>query len=348
MKKFSYNKNKALIRTLKEPPPRKKSVNWDRISFLSAIAVGLFFLLRYLFVNLYYIEADGQVFLENLDVQFTDDVRLKSLFVSEGDCVEKGDTLFTYAARQFDDEGSYTINKFSQRDWIIREKLSLEKDIYLKRQMLEELEKRQAFFQSKSDQTKKLILLDASNVGHLNQVKKDLHFLEAEIAVVQKEIEINWRYLRKLNGLETQFIDPSTGGYSSALVNTIYTSPIDGIIGQIETEVNEVCYEGENVLVIHRTDKISIKAYFNQEYLSNINPGDLVEVKFPDGSKGKGVIASFNIATFALPSEFQKRYEPTERTILTEIVPLNDFETYNWRQFFKMDVVVSKPRFELF
>ncbi|MEM7298982.1 MAG: hypothetical protein AAF391_12035 [Bacteroidota bacterium] len=68
-------------------------------------------------------------------------------------------------------------------------------------------------------------------------------------------------------------------------------------------------------------------------------------ISFPDGSKGKGYIKKYHISTKELPPEFQKKYEPTERTILTEIYPIDEETANLWKKFYKMDVKVSLPRF---
>ena len=68
-------------------------------------------------------------------------------------------------------------------------------------------------------------------------------------------------------------------------------------------------------------------------------------MSFPDGSVGKGYIKKYHISTKELPPEFQKKYEPTERTILTEIDPIDKTTAALWKKFYKMDVRVSLPRF---
>ena len=59
----------------------------------------------------------------------------------------------------------------------------------------------------------------------------------------------------------------------------------------------------------------------------------------------KGKIVHSYISTYALPSEFQKKYEPTERTILVDIEPINVNEAELWRKFYLMDVKLVIKRF---
>jgi len=49
----------------------------------------------------------------------------------------------------------------------------------------------------------------------------------------------------------------------------------------------------------------------------------MVTIEFPDKTESLGIISKFFVSTYAVPSEFQKKYEPTERNIVAEIVPFN-------------------------
>ena len=100
-------------------------------------------------------------------------------------------------------------------------------------------------------------------------------------------------------------------------------------------------------MTIHRMDGARISAFFDPDEIPYIQIGDEVSVEFPDGSKSMGLIHKFHVSTYALPEEFQKKFEPTERNIVAEIMPLNDIESKRWKNFYKMDVEVRKPRFNL-
>ena len=105
------------------------------------------------------------------------------------------------------------------------------------------------------------------------------------------------------------------------------------------------CYEGDYVFTIHSPDEISIHAYFDQEHISRIFIREIVDIQFPDGSSGRGYIKKYHISMKELPPEFQKKYEPTERTILTEIAPVDEQTADLWKKFYKMDVKVSFPKY---
>ena len=129
MKKFDYKKKPSIIRTLKEPPKKKKKINWDRVLFLGAISIGLFFLLRHVYRSIAIVEADGQVILESIRVNFINDIRLKDLYVTEGDTVDGLDTLFSYWNTLHDDDGSKSVQISNSNEWVRKEKLNILRQI---------------------------------------------------------------------------------------------------------------------------------------------------------------------------------------------------------------------------
>ena len=85
--------------------------------------------------------------------------------------------------------------------------------------------------------------------------------------------------------------------------------------------------------------------FFEQEDIDFFKEGDLMAITFPDGSVSKGIIKRFYYATYPLPDEFQKRYEPTTRTIAADIYPVNDADYEHWRAFYKMSVTITKFKY---
>jgi len=72
----------------------------------------------------------------------------------------------------------------------------------------------------------------------------------------------------------------------------------------------------------------------------------MVTIEFPDKTESLGIISKFFVSTYAVPSEFQKKYEPTERNIVAEIVPFNKQDDLAWNSYYKMEVNVQKKRYD--
>ncbi len=345
MKKFDYKKKPSIIRTLKEPPKKKKKINWDRVLFLAAIFIGLFFLLRHTYKSVALVEADGQVMLESIKVNFINDIRLRNLKVTEGDTVQALDTLFSYWNELHDDDGSKSVQINNTNEWVRKEKLNLLRKISQKNVELREATRLLEEYGAQKEKLVQFVMLDAAENSSLQAVTNQLLSLESRQEILRNEVFYLRRHYNQLRSEEATLVDLTSGGYSSALTSNLYISPFRGIIGEIQIQPNEVCYEGEYVFTIHSPEKIAIHAYFSQKNIDRIFLNEIVKVSFPDGSEGRGYIKKYHISTKELPPEFQKKYEPTERTILTEIFPIDEETATLWKKFYKMDVRVSLPRF---
>jgi hypothetical protein len=121
-----------------------------------------------------------------------------------------------------------------------------------------------------------------------------------------------------------------------------FKTPMNGIITRIHKKEQEVNFKSEDIMSIHKQHPTTIKGFFYQEDLQHIRIGDTFTIEFPDGSKSTGYVKRFYIATYNMPDEFQKKYEPTTRTIAVDIYPFNEEDSKKWYAFHKMGVVISK------
>jgi multidrug resistance efflux pump len=124
-----------------------------------------------------------------------------------------------------------------------------------------------------------------------------------------------------------------------------FIAPIDGYLNRIYKSEYETALRTEDVLSIQRRDRIFIKAFFEQSDIDNFKEGDVVHVNFPDGTKSKGIIKRLYLGTYDLPVEFQKKYEPTHRTVAADVYPLDSAETNQWKFFHKMNAEITKFKF---
>ena len=344
MKKFDYKKKPSIIRTLKEPPRKRKKINWDRAFFIGALCVGLFFLARYTYRNVALVEADGQVILESVRVNFINDIRLQSLHVSEGDTVARADTLFTYWNELHNDDGVQSVQISNSRDWIKKEVLTLQAKISQKKAEISGIDQLLEEYKKRLDVQVQTVMLDASDHSGLQSTKNQVIALNGRNRLLNSELRILQGHLNQLKKEQREHL--GVGGYSSSLTRRSYVSNKHGIIGEIQIQPNEVCYEGEYVFTIHSPEEITIHAYFEQEHISRIFVRRMINIEFPDGSRGQGYIKKYHISTKELPPEFQKKYEPTERTILAEIAPIDEESADLWKKFYKMNVKVSFPKYK--
>lgn len=334
MNQFTYKKGKAIIRTLKEPKVKKKKFNFDRLIFFIIIIGLCFWLLSFVYKKTVWIEGNGQMLMEKVDVNFTNDIRVKEIFINEGDTVCVGSRLFNYYQDDFDSDASIVLKNYDRREKQFSNLQELMKEIYLKRLQLKSLKERLAFLIEEEKKAIKLILLDVYTKVKLDAIVQQKMLLENQIRLLENELY--FLRLQKKNISPDSSISIGGGNFENS-----YVSPIEGVVGQILKNSEESCYKTENVMTIHDVEKVFIKAYFNLKDLAHIKKGSIVLVEFPDKTTSQGIINKLYISTYKAPTEFQKKYEPTERNILTEIVPLDKEQIPEWGKFYKLNLKVK-------
>ena len=309
-------------------------------------------LLKKIFKGVAEVRGEGQVELKKQAVTFTNDIELLNILVTEGDTILKGDTLFWYKNEPDEDDGGVVLANLNQPiDWILRERMHIEKDIALKKIKRNRYSKELKFKKDELKHQKELVLLGVNNIeSKLTRIQEDILMIEANKKALNNEVYYLKKYLSELKTQEKE-IQNIENSHALALAGqanqtAFYVAQTNGIIGQINFNHNEVCYEKQDVMTIHKPEEISVKGYFDPEEVQYIQRGGKVEILFPNGGRGTGIIHNFYVSTYALPAEFQKKYEPVERNVVVDIIPINEFEAERWSRFYKMQVEIITPRFK--
>jgi hypothetical protein len=321
----------------------------------------LFGFLGYYAINkIFFIKADGQVLFENVSIRLTDDCRILQYHKEEGDTVRVGDSLFTYALDKDNIWGNLSLmggmsatSYSNEWDWIEKEKYALKKRIAFN---LIERSESQALIKSYQSEIQRLqneVVLDVLPKNRLEYVQNELMRLKTNIEKLESENKQLTGLITQLNGMAGKPKVKSTksgslngtGNGDDTNVPKVFYSPIDGSITRIYTHQYEVALKSEQIMAIHKNTPMFVKAFFEQEDLNYFKEGDIMTLKFPDGTVSKGILRRFYFATYPLPDEFQKRYEPTTRTIAADIYPINENDYEHWRAFYKMSVTISKFKY---
>lgn len=376
MKSLNFKrKDDSYLRYLEETKSKnvKTPFNWDRAIYLSLLALFLLFLLRYAYKTIFYIEGNGQVLFEKVDIRHTDDIRIIQFLKKEGDDVKKGDTLFTYFLDDdlFDGMGGGTngvsiANGGKSDSWIERELYNLRKNIQLNKVRLTDSEKMLASLNDDLERVRNEVILDAMSHTNLDNLEYRIEKIENEINVLNEQNAIFYSQIAYLNKLKEQQENPNqqiditqtsgsagqggnpyTGndmlaGIDSKQGFNYFTCPIVGNITSMYKQPFEVALKTETILSLHQPNNVHIRGYFNQEDLGDIHEGDIMDIEFPDGTKSEGRVDRFEFSTRILPEEFQKKFEPTTRTLAVDILPLNPEDLEIWKKYFKLSVKISK------
>lgn len=324
------------------------------------------------------VHAFGHVIIESTRVRLTDDARINEININEGDSVLAGDTLFSYALdldQDINGSGATAlsvggVNSVGGKDyWWLKESYNIKKNMALNsvrvRQNL-------SLIKSYEDELKRItneVILDVLPKQRLDYVQTEIMKLKSDnlkyqsengelsslLATLkpfedQKSTSINDIKLNgkggNVNGL-LEYMKKQKMTFSDELLSEprYFKAPIDGIITRIYIHSYETALKTEDILTLHKDHPAYIKAFFEQEDINHFKEGDIFTVTFPDGTKSQGILKRFYIATYTLPDEFQKKYEPTTRSIAGDIYPLNEAEKAKWRTFYKMSVDISKFKY---
>ncbi len=351
MKEFKLRKEESFIKILKEPPLKKKKINFQKWLYIIVLAGIVFYIAIKVYIGIAVVVAEGQIDLPKQVVSFTEDVRLLRMKVEEGSQVMRGDTLFLYSYESHNDRSDIkrTSTTSKMPEWVVREINQAKKKIEMNKISVE-YKKNLLSTIKKNIESKKNLLLAGVNEGYNNykNLQDQSAKIEAEISSLSSEIKYTRIYLQDLLKQKSEVAESATTTITSPVNNRRYfVSPYDGIVGKIFFEENEICYRKDELLTIHRTEDVAISTFFDPDEMQHVRIGDEVVVTFPDGTESMGIINKFHISTYALPSELQKKHEPTERNIVADIVPYNKEEGKEWKNFYKMNVIIKKLRFKL-
>lgn len=360
----------------------KKPFNWDRFIYLILLTLALFFLIRFIIKNYFYIEGNGQVLFESVDIRHTDDIRILEFYKEEGEDVRIGDTLFTY----FLDEDVFGASGIGGQSvsiggggeggsWVEREIYNLKKNIELNKVRINDSKKLLGIYEADLKRVRNEVILDAVSHTNLENLEYQINRLQAEISLDEEENRVFARQISYLEGLvrqttqrDIQINQRSSGGGSGGSGDSegprnrkgdrimltgaegneafqIFTCPIDGTITRINKQPYEVALKTETILSVHQAEEVRIKGFFDQHDLAYLNEGDYVDIEFADGTESIGIINRFYSATYILPEEFQKKFEPTTRTLAADILPIGENDLNMWKKYYKLSVRISKRTF---
>lgn len=361
MKSLDFKQKTSAIRVLSDETG-KKNYNWDRVVYVVFLILLFGFLGWYAFNKIFYIKAQGQVSFENINIRIPDDCRIMEYMVEEDDSVSMGDSLFIYTLDNdnITSGGNFVALPASndsianpQLTWMEREKFTLEKKIAMNNIDKVRAKELLTGFQNEIQRLENAIILDVLPTDRYEWVKNEISRLRTDIAKLESENSQNRKYINELSELAEKSVIKRAGassfgtggGNGENTAPQVFYSPIHGNVTRLYTRQYEVALKQDVIMAIHSDRPMFIKAFFDQEDVSYFGEGDLVKIKFPDGRTSTGVLKRFYYSTFQLPSEFQKRYEPTTRTVAADIYPVSQDDYALWRGFYKMSVTITKFKY---
>jgi len=357
MKSNQFKRNPTDLRFVKERPAKKKKLNWDKIIYLSILAVSVFFLTSYGFKKLFYVSAEGQVLFQTLDIQLVNDIQIYQLNCSESDSVTCGDTLFTYInEKQIQDDGSDTYLKTvnNQTDWKSKEAFKIEEQISLKQIEQDNCKELLRGVERDKTRIKKEVYLDVYTIDKLNPYLRQIADLKLRISMLGKEMDLLRKTKKKLGEVFESDSTAVVDSLSSQPVRTnaegetiqAFISPVSGLVSHVFKKDFETVLESEHILSLHMPKaSVYVKVFFEQSDMRYLHVGDIVDVKFANGYQTKGRIKRFYFDTYDLPVHLKNGVEDYQHDIEADIVPLEQNEDSLWRKSQKLEVQITKQRY---
>ncbi len=368
MKSINFKRSETTLRSIESSNRKvKRKINWDRIVYFLILFIFLFFLARYLINNYLYVEGNGQVLFDSVDIRNTDDCRVIHFFRDEGEEVEVGDSLFSYIPA--DENGNFSSpntldfslnqTKVTQGDvsWAEREIYAVQEELKMTQIRIDNDMQQREILQQELDRIKNGVALDALPRFRLEDQYAKIHALDLSIssnqnklAVLKKSLGTLYSMKRNLGSTANTKINKKGGNGGGGNGeeddhDNIFYSPLAGTVTNLMKKEFEVALKSENILSIHKPENVYIKAFFNQEDLKSLKEGEIVTLTFPDGTQSEGIIKRFYFATYQLPEEFQKKYEPTTRSLSVDIYPVHPSDLLMWKTYWKMGVKITKLKY---
>lgn len=350
MKNFGFRKNDTIFRYIREKNAPVKKRNYDRIIYFVILGLILLFFGKYFFYKIFYVEAEGLVLMEKLEIRNIDDCRLVKIYAKEGDTVMRKDTLFTFVEDIDASQGlsNFSVTRNPNSSWPQKDIASTEKAIEMAKMDIKEAQRLSLKLTHIIAKSRNQVILGLQPKYKLEEYENQLEEYHFEIERKRKELEYLINFLNEL-----KILDMRERGFTSAIEKSggkkAFLCPIDsGFVTSVTKKDFEIALKTEEILTIHKHKEIIIKAFFDQGDYSYLKKGRRVTVEFPDGSTGRGEIKNIYTATTKLPEEFQKKYESTTRSLSADIVPISKEELSHWNYFYKMSVKIYVVKYTFF
>jgi multidrug resistance efflux pump len=370
MKQLSFKRRNVILGSEREPEPLKRNFNIGRYIYGGILLILAGVLVNFLINRFLFVWADGQMLFMKVDLRLTENARIAANYVSEGDSVRRGDTLFTYVRKKkvhspgeaylavrTDTIGAamdLSRNR-EQINWLDREVVSLRMKISGAEIEREGLASQLDLLKRRYPRMKEMVILEAITRGQFEAYVTDTLQLHTSIERLDDEKRSNQALLAEIQGrldrlrMDYLFVTQRENSAMKAMLAEAYEdqeetkafiSPVTGTVNNIYLNEFETAGVNDNIMSIQHKDQILVKAYFEQAEMDELREGAVVDLIFPDKSTGKGFIKRFYSGTYTLPAEFQRKYESVKRTVAADIYPLNSEEAKKWKVFNMMSVKI--------
>lgn len=315
----------AYISTLPEgEPDRNRASHLTRWLYFSLLFLILAYLVYVGFTRLTQFQGRGQVEHEKTIISPERGGQITSLFVAEGQGLQKGALMASIKASSV----CRPVDKTRV------DKLAF--DIGLKKIEIDFLQKRiQSELATSNDYSlRRALELDKSRARKDEQSERHIADLKLKIEAIMDEIALKEAAVNKAQPSSPVVSDPNC-------LEQQIRAPLSGTVHSVSHKVFEFAPRGEPLVTLTPNDAaVRIEAFVENKYRRHVAIDSRVEVVFPDGLKTQGTVQNIISSSAAFPRKKNKDYESLESNILLHILPVSDADEDIWRQNDRMEVIV--------
>ncbi len=316
-------KRRSYLTSLPETVAPEKTVH--KIShwlYLVVLLIVFGYFLYYLYLVLTGFEGYGQVKVEKTNLSSTIDGNLSNIAVSESQVVAKGELIASLTPAQIcDQKPDFQLDKLSY-------------EIELKNARIDSLRQQLAGLRESADmlQLRRALELDDDLYDEIQQSEK----LRFQLGLLIKERDIQ-QQLRRTLGMQLAVASVPKQCQPYSIV-----APFDGIVKKILFNPQEFVKKGDPIVIYESFNApVTIEAFLSKHELKNLAEGANVDIAFPDGRFGTGIIEAIHSTAYAFPKVQWEDYEPLDTRIRIKVIPIDQEQALLWKNYDLMRVRVE-------
>lgn len=349
---FNYSSKKSNIRGKKEQVRRTEKRNWDRIIYLAILSLLVIGLIYYLTSNYFTVRGEGRLLSDQVVVRAPLDISMDDFYTRVGEKVEPGDSLFLYHSFESNIQSDTAVQYREKINERANDLAEAREEAAQKRQELEALNDKLAYYQNEKERVEKEIKLDVATVQRLQDIKENI--LDLRWDIKSAEQKLGYLYHRR-NRIQSQKSERSMARYTSSgeagaggltVGQRVFRSPVQGTVTNIYKDPSEFSFKEEEIIAINKDSaRVLVKAVFDREDAPNLEKGTELNIRFYNGEPSMGQVVDAYAARANLESITNGTGIESDERIVVEIEPVNATVRSQWQQLDGMGLTAYKSLF---
>lgn len=342
MRRINYGNREKFIAE-DEQPLKKKGVNWDRVVYLAVLLILVASLVYYLIDRYVYLSVSGQVVYKSHLIYLPDDARIFDIYTEEDEMIEVGDTLFIFLSEINRTDNALFNSIQSAEASKERDIADARRNLLVKQAEYNENLKLIDSYKKKIEEIELMVLLDANNAERINSFQIEIDKLKAKNEVILTEIRYWRNYIANAPKRTSNYQNTLNSRISDLNQTKVYVSSVEGKVDRINFEMNELAYKGQSILEIIEDDLYAL-CYLPEDEFGVLLEGDVVNIKFANGQKDKGIVRLIFANSENIPSRYLRIIAAPKDFLLIVIEPLDNTNINMWESGVNQRIRVTKQR----